>query len=91
MSAMDNLVLGKDFSGDDDGSATFAEGIVRSVTSKGITFTIPTYDDSTYVFGPAPYGRWSTGGTGPQTGDRCLILFPTGTTIDPWVIGWWPK
>lgn len=106
MSRLEDIFLGKPFDGEDKGEAEFAEGKITSISLAGIMFTIPTYDESKYVWGPAPYPAWmdkptNDGGTGasahthvmvgPQVGDRCLILFPTGTTIDPWVIGWWPS
>ena len=103
MGKLDDIFFGKSYDGDDDGAAIFAEGKVKSITDKGITFTVPTFDDSAYVWGPSPYGSWvaqpALSGAeehthtmvGPQVGDRCLVLFPTGTTIDPWVIGWWPS
>lgn len=103
MSKLDDIFFGKSYDGEDDGGAIFAEGKIKSVTDKGITFTVPTFDDSTYVWGPSPYGTWATKPAltgayehshemiGPQVGYRCLVLFPTGTTIDPWVIGWWPS
>lgn len=97
MSKLDNLFSGgAAFLGTDTGAAQFAEGLITSVSATiGIRFTIPTYDDSTYVWGPAPYPIWTSTdaspNTGPNVGNRCLILFPTGIAIDPWVIGWWPS
>jgi hypothetical protein len=58
------------------------EGTVVSVSSAGMTFTIDSWDDGQYLFGPAP---WTQIGA-PVAGDRCLVVF---ADTEPWVIGWW--
>jgi hypothetical protein len=64
------------------------EGVVYSVGAGGIKFTVPTWDNGTYLYGPAPYPPYAVGiHAAPVKGDRCLVMFPNG---EPWVIGWWP-
>lgn len=63
------------------------EGTVIAVSADGMTFTIDSWDDGEYQFGPAPYPTYLIGAVGPAAGDRCLVVF---ADIEPWVIGWWP-
>lgn len=103
MSAQDaiGVILGVDTRprGNDAGGR-IVEGIVKSVSSRGVIFVVPDFDKGIFEYGPAPYTRAlvEPGGSEshvhspsiPGTGHRCLVLF-VGTGIDrPWVVSWWP-
>lgn len=91
MSAFEDVVLGRKVNDSvpDTGPPYITEGLVHEVVTDGLTFTVPDFDDGTYLFGPAPFPQALT--FTPAAGDRCLVVF-AGAGIDkPWVVGVWPN
>jgi hypothetical protein len=81
------------------------EGVVKSVDTKGMMFTVPTWDGGKYEFGPAPWPKvfntqFTTTSVELHTHDATAtetlpvkgdrcLVVFPGGV--PWVIGWWPK
>lgn len=89
--SISDLLLGRT-PGDEDNSdqATFAEGRISSFSEAGAMYTVPSWDDGKFIFGPSPY---PTGAT-IEVGFRCLILVPVSdgeSVVEPWIIGVWPS
>ena len=70
------------------------QGRVLTVTPAGATFELPTTPG--YSWGPAPWPIGAAddaedalaGGTAPQPGDVCLVVF-AGDAHAPWLLAWW--
>lgn len=53
--SLEQAILGHDSEPTPHEAGSVVEGVVRAVTAEGLTFTVPTWDDGKFVFGPAPW------------------------------------
>lgn len=68
-------------------NSTLQLGIIRAVSGRTATFTLPELDEGRYVRGPAPL---ATSGTEvPTPGDQAIIGLIRDDETRPVILGWW--
>jgi hypothetical protein len=82
---------------------TFCEGRIEKIDDDGLYYTVPSWDDAQYLFGPSPYTGQTVidGGNAfghvdlsSLVGFRCLVMIPNNSSegvVEPWIIGMWPS